>query len=74
MAVPNPEVPGLAALTPRQREVMHWVVNGKSNWETATILGCTEGTVKKHLQQIYKRLKVENRMSAANFLREADGK
>ena len=70
MPVPHPEAPGLSVLTPRQREVIHWVVNGKSNWEIAQIIGCTEATVKKHLQQIYKKLNVENRMSAAAALRD----
>ncbi len=61
---------GLSALTPRQREVMHWVIPGKSNWEIAKILRCTEGTVKKHMDPIFRRLGVENRMSAANALPE----
>ena len=49
---------------------MHWVSQGKSNWEVAKILGCVEQTVKKHLQHIYRKLGVENRMAAANCLRE----
>src|SRR6266478_1770172 len=57
-------------LTPREHEVMHWVSQGKSNWEVAKILGCVEQTVKKHLQRIYRKLGVENRMAAANCLRE----
>jgi DNA-binding CsgD family transcriptional regulator len=57
-------------LTLREREVMHWVSQGKSNWEVAQILGCVEQTVKKHLQRIYRKLGVENRMAAANCLRE----
>src|SRR5260370_22897517 len=34
---------------------MHWVSQGKSNWEVAQILGCVEKTVKKHLQRIKPR-------------------
>jgi len=49
---------------------MHWVSQGKSNWEVAQILGCVEQMVKKHLQHIYRKLGVENRMAAANSLRE----
>jgi DNA-binding CsgD family transcriptional regulator len=60
----------LATLTPREREIMHWVSQGKSNWEVVQILGCVEQTVKKHLQRIYRKLGVENRMAAANCLRE----
>ena len=48
-------------LTLREREVMHWVSQGKSNWEVARV----EQTVKKHLQHIYRKLGVENRMAAA---------
>jgi len=44
---------------------MHWVSQGKSNWEVAQILGCVEQTVKKHLQHIYRKLGVENRTAAA---------
>lgn len=51
-------------LTPRHREVMHWLCEGKTNWETSVILGCTEETVKKHLQNIYRRLGVSNRIAA----------
>ena len=57
-------------LTLREREVMHWVSQGKSNWEVAQLLGCGEQTVKKHRQRIYRKLGVENRMTAANCLRE----
>jgi DNA-binding CsgD family transcriptional regulator len=57
-------------LTPREREIMRWVGEGKSNWEVAKIVGCVEQTVKKHLQRIYRKLGVENRTAAANCLRE----
>ena len=57
-------------LTPREREIMHWVSQGKSNWEVGQILGCVEQTVKKHLQRVYRKLGVENRMAAANCLRK----
>ncbi|HMJ05971.1 MAG TPA: helix-turn-helix transcriptional regulator [Chthoniobacterales bacterium] len=59
-----PEIPDSCPLTPRQREVMRWVGEGKTNWETATIVGCAEATVKKHLQQIYRQLHVANRIEA----------
>lgn len=57
-------------LTAREREIMAWVSQGKSNWEVGQILGCAEQTVKKHLQRIYRKLGVENRMAAVNCLRE----
>ena len=57
-------------LTPREREVLSWVSEGKSNWEVGQIVGCVEQTVKKHLQHIYRKLGVENRTPAANCLRQ----
>ena len=56
-------------LTRREREVMKWVGEGKSNWEIGTIIGCVERTVKKHLQHIFRKLGVENRVAAVNLLR-----
>jgi len=66
----EPERQNGAALTTREQEVLQWVSEGKSNWETAQIIGCSENTVKKHLQRAYKKIGVENRMSAANWLRQ----
>ncbi len=53
-----------AMLTPQQREVLEWVCQGKSNWEIGVILRRSEATVKKHLQRIYWRLRVPNRIGA----------
>ena len=58
------EFPSSCPLTPRQQQVMHWVSEGKSNWETARIIGCAEATVKKHLQKIYRLWDVPNRVAA----------
>lgn len=52
-------------LTRREAEVLHWVAQGKSNADVATILGTSPGTVKKHLAHIYKKLGVETRTAAA---------
>ena len=51
-------------LTRRQAEVLHWVAQGKTNEETATILGCGYQTIKTHLKDIYLRLGVNNRAGA----------
>jgi DNA-binding NarL/FixJ family response regulator len=48
-------------LTPREAEVASWVAQGKSNFEIATILGATESTIKKHLQNAFLKLGTENR-------------
>jgi DNA-binding CsgD family transcriptional regulator len=56
-------------LTTREEEVLHWIAEGKSNWETAQILGCSAETVKKHAQHIFRKLGVETRTAAANCYR-----
>jgi DNA-binding NarL/FixJ family response regulator len=52
-------------LTPREAEVLLWISRGKSNRDISDILGMRTGTVTKHLEQIYIKLGVENRASAA---------
>ncbi|KAF0113855.1 MAG: response regulator [Rhodospirillaceae bacterium] len=51
-------------LTPRQREVLGLVGEGKSNKEIARLLDLSEGTVKLHVTAILKALKVNNRTRA----------
>ena len=52
-------------LTDRESEVLHWIANGKTNREIAEILEMSPRTVNKHLEQIFPKLGVENRTSAA---------
>ena len=52
-------------LTPREVEVLHWLKQGKTNWEIGQILGITEKTAGKHLESIFPKLHVENRTAAA---------
>ncbi|HXJ01476.1 MAG TPA: response regulator transcription factor [Micropepsaceae bacterium] len=53
------------ALTQREAEVLMWIANGKSNRDIGEILGISPRTVNKHLEQIFMKLGVENRASAA---------
>jgi DNA-binding NarL/FixJ family response regulator len=53
------------AITTRESEVLVWIARGKSNRDIGTILGLSPRTVNKHLEQIYAKLGVENRTSAA---------
>ena len=53
------------ALTSRESEVLAWIAKGKSNRDIGEILGLSTRTVNKHLEQIYVKLGVENRASAA---------
>jgi DNA-binding CsgD family transcriptional regulator len=54
----------------REAEVLAWVAAGKSNADTASILGIAVATVKKHLEHAYTKLGVENRQAAAARARE----
>lgn len=51
-------------LTPRQREVLALLGQGKSNKEIARTLNLSEGTVKLHVTAILKALNVSNRTGA----------
>ncbi len=51
-------------LTPRAAETLLWLAQGKTNSDIATILGITESTIKKHVQEIFERLGVETRGAA----------
>ncbi|MEH6451999.1 MAG: response regulator transcription factor [Psychromonas sp.] len=52
-------------ITKRESEVLYWISYGKTSWETSQILTMSPRTVNKHLEQIYKKLGVDNRTSAA---------
>lgn len=52
-------------ITKRESEVLYWVSYGKTGWEISQILEMSPRTVNKHLEQIYKKLGVDNRTSAA---------
>ncbi len=51
--------------TRREADVLIWVAKGKTDWEIAQILSISERTVSKHLEQIYRKLGVNNRTSAS---------
>jgi DNA-binding NarL/FixJ family response regulator len=53
------------SLTAREVDVLRWIACGKSNRDIGEILGLSPRTVNKHLEQIYVKLGVENRASAA---------
>ncbi len=54
-----------AGLTERQLEVLRLAAKGKSNKVISRRLFITDATVKAHLTQVYKKLKVINRTEAA---------
>ena len=54
-------------LTPRLEEVRQLLRQGMSNKMIAGTLGITEGTVKNHMSEIFRALKVSNRTQAAQM-------
>ena len=55
---------GAAELTRRQRELLHLVADGYTNAQIGRRLGLAEGTVRKHLENIFARLQVSSRTAA----------
>lgn len=61
----RPRRPPAEPLTDREAEILHMVVEGKGNKTIATKLDVSEGTVKSHLRNIYRKLRVKTRAEAA---------
>jgi DNA-binding NarL/FixJ family response regulator len=57
---------GTPRLTPRQCDLLRLVAAGYTNRQVGSRLGVSEGTVRKHLENIYERLGVSNRIAAVN--------
>jgi DNA-binding NarL/FixJ family response regulator len=53
------------SLTPRELDVLKWVVKGKTNQEIGVELGISQKTVEKHLESVFAKLKVSSRVEAA---------
>lgn len=57
-------LPLLTPLSRREKEVVRWLADGKSTWETSVILGISERTVKFHVGVILHKLNAVNRAHA----------
>ena len=55
-------------LTQRERDVFHWMREGKRNSEIAIILGCASRTVEKHVENILHKTSSETRGAAVRKL------
>lgn len=53
------------SVTGREADVLLWIANGKTNREIGLILNMSPRTVNKHLEQVFRKLGVENRTAAA---------
>lgn len=60
----------LAALTPRECDVMRCVADGLTNHEIAAALVVELSTVRKHLEHVYQKLCVHSRTAAVAQLRQ----
>jgi DNA-binding NarL/FixJ family response regulator len=61
-----------AALTERERQIMHLTCKGLSNKEVGRQLVLCEGTVKVHLHHIYQKLAIHNRTALAALAARTD--
>ena len=57
---------GIPALTARHWEILRLVAEGLTNGQISRRLGVSEGTVRKHLENIYARLQVSSRAAAVS--------
>lgn len=58
-------------LTPREKDVLRWVSEGKSDWEISVILSLSEATVRFHVDNARKKLRAATRAHAVARLAAA---
>jgi len=60
------DFPGAAQhlISNRQREILHWIYHGKTNWEISKILEISEETIKYHVEHAMTKLNVKTRAQA----------
>lgn len=58
------ESDGRRRLTPREIEILRLIAKGLSNSEAANVLKLSRATVRTHLEHIYQKLEVTNRVEA----------
>ena len=68
LTTPAAEYRDIHALSARQREILTMLASGESNKEIGRALNISTGTVKAHLESLYRRLDVKNRTQAAMLL------
>jgi DNA-binding CsgD family transcriptional regulator len=52
-------------LSEKQIEILHWVAEGKTDWEIGQIMDINYRKISNYLRKIYRKLKVVNRTQAA---------
>ena len=62
---PEPSASPALLLTPKERDVLRYIAHGMDNLKIAAHMNITERTVKAHVTQLYRKLRVENRAEMA---------
>jgi DNA-binding NarL/FixJ family response regulator len=60
----KPEEPAAKKLSVREIEILQLIAKGVSNPEAASVLGLSRATIRTHLEHIYRKLEVTNRVEA----------
>ncbi|MDO8426944.1 MAG: LuxR C-terminal-related transcriptional regulator, partial [Deltaproteobacteria bacterium] len=58
------------SLSRREKEIVQWIKEGKTNWEISIILKISERTVKFHVQNIERKLNAVNKTHVVAILME----
>jgi len=58
------EEPQLRPLSEREKEILQLIAKGVSNSEAARLLSLSKATIRTHLEHIYRKLEVTNRVEA----------
>lgn len=58
------EEPRFRPLSEREKEILQLIAKGVSNSEAARLLGVSKATIRTHLEHIYQKLEVTNRVEA----------
>jgi DNA-binding CsgD family transcriptional regulator len=60
-------------LSQRETEVLGWLMQGKDNKAIATLMGVSASTIRKHLENIYRKFGVQSRTEAVAYALEKVG-
>lgn len=66
-----PEDHRFATLTPRERELLELIAQGRDNAQIAAAMGLSDKTVRNHITSVFAKLEVEHRAQAVVIAREA---
>jgi DNA-binding CsgD family transcriptional regulator len=71
---PHPPPGRESVVTPREREILEHIAQGRTNAQVASLLLISPDTVRKHLENAYRKLGVHNRTGAVAALFESASK